>query len=461
VADAALALPDVVVGWMREVGGGRVTRADRVPGGASREAWFVDVELPDGTRRELFLRYSRVPTPKDSIFHSLRVEGEIMAALGGTDVRVPGVLAVHPEVEAILEERVGGATWFYRIADPDEQVRVAQDFVTCLAALHRLDPTALHLPSLGPVRTAREHLEAELQVIRGRAAPADRSIDPLLEISLDWLDRHMPAYESPVVVVQGDTGPGNFMYEDGKVTAVVDWELAHFGDPMDDVAWLSLRTVQDTFTHLPDRLAEYEALSGHVVDEDRVWYYRLLAEVRLASNGSGGSTVPASGSGWEGRDLGNRLIYSMLHRRLTLEALGHLTGVAAPELDLPDPPPAEEWHQLYDGGLGMLRAITAREEDPLALQWSKGVVRVLKYLKELDRSGRRLAEAEREDAARLLGRWPTDVAEGRRELALAYREGQVDQEVYVGYLWRQVRRDDYLMREASGQLTERTWPPLR
>jgi len=56
---------------------------------------------------------------------------------------------------------------------------------------------------------------------------------------------------------------------------------------------------------------------------------------------------------------------------------------------------------------------------------------------------------------------PTDVAEGRRELALAYREGQVDQEVYVGYLWRQVRRDDYLMREASGQLTERTWPPLR
>ena len=57
------------------------------------------------------------------------------------------------------------------------------------------------------------------------------------------------------------------MYDDGRVTAVVDWELSHWGDPMDDIAWLSLRTVQDTFTYLPDRLAEYSELSGHAIDE--------------------------------------------------------------------------------------------------------------------------------------------------------------------------------------------------
>jgi len=70
--------------------------------------------------------------------------------------------------------------------------------------------------------------------------------------------------------VQGDTGPGNFIYGDGSVLAVVDWELAHLGDPMDDIAWLSLRAVQEPFTHLPDRLAEYEQLTGNTIDETRV-----------------------------------------------------------------------------------------------------------------------------------------------------------------------------------------------
>ena len=86
--------------------------------------------------------------------------------------------------------------------------------------------------------------------------------DPALAFSLRWLRRHIPAYDGPPVLVQGDTGPGNFMYSGGRVTAVVDWELAHLGDPMDDIAWLSLRATQEPFTDFPTRLREYEELSG-------------------------------------------------------------------------------------------------------------------------------------------------------------------------------------------------------
>jgi aminoglycoside phosphotransferase (APT) family kinase protein len=104
-----------------------------------------------------------------------------------------------------------------------------------------------------------------------------------------------------VVPIQSDTGPGNFMYRDGRVTAVVDWELSHWGDPMDDIAWLALRTVQDTFTHLPDRLAEYVKLSGHKLDVDRVWYYRVLAETTMATLHPGERQAP--------HDAGNRILY--------------------------------------------------------------------------------------------------------------------------------------------------------
>src|SRR5262249_11330152 len=218
--------------------------------------------------------------------------------------------------------------------------------------------------------------------VRTRGTGRDGWMDPLLRLTTDWLEANVPEGDGTVVLVQGDTGPGNFMYEDGRVTAVVDWELAHFGDPMDDIAWLSLRTVQDTFTHFPDRLREYEELSGNRIDAERVWYYRLFAETRPASNGAGGAAVgsePREGQP-VARDIGNGLIYGMLHRRLTVEALANVMGFELPPADLPEPPPVESWHSLYDATLDNLQVIVPRIDDPLASQWTQGVERVVKYL---------------------------------------------------------------------------------
>jgi aminoglycoside phosphotransferase (APT) family kinase protein len=461
MADTELRLPDGIVAWMESATDGRVTATNRVPGGASREAWFVDIER-DGETLDLFLRYSRGKHPADSIFHSLQVEAEVFLALQDTEVTVPRTIAVHPTEEAMLAERVSGQTWFSRIRDPDEQVRTAQDFIRNLAALHRIDPRSLALPSLGPVKTAREHALDEIANMRRRATRPDGSIDGLVRVSLDWLERNVPDGDLPVVLVQGDTGPGNFMYEDGHVTAVVDWELAHFGDPMDDIAWLSLRTVQDTFTHFPDRLREYEELSGNPIDTARVWYYRLFAELRLMSNT--GAAQPEPGKAREGqpvaRDIGNGIIYGILHRRLTIEALANVVGLELPHTELPSIPPEEPWHGLYDQTLENLQIIVPRIDDPLASQWTKGVARVVKYMKELDLAGRAFAAADLAELATLTGAAPATVAEGRRNLEDAAADGRIAIEDYVAYVWRQVQRDDHLTRTASGALHDRTWPAL-
>jgi aminoglycoside phosphotransferase (APT) family kinase protein len=461
-ADDPLALPADVVEWVATTTGGTVASVRRVPGGASREAWFVDVERADGTPWALFVSYSRFPHTKDSVFHPLRVEGEIISALWDTDVTVPRAIAVHPTRAALLEERVSGQTWFYRIKDPAEQVRVAQDFIVNLAALHRLDPSLLELPSLGPVRPAAVLALEEIGNMRRRATGGDGWIDPLTRLCLDWLERHVPAYDGPVVLVQGDTGPGNFMYEDGKVTAVVDWELAHLGDPMDDIAWLSLRTVQDTFTHFPDRIREYEELSGHRVDAARVWYYRLFAELRLLSNGMGAGrrVIDVDPDKPLARDIGNGLIYGVLHRRLTLEALAAAMGLDLEPVGLGTAPPPEEWHGLYNQLLANLQAIVPRIDDPLAAGWAKGAARLVKHLKELDLRGRTGRDQELEDLAELLGHRPMDLEGGRDELGRANEDGRVGDEDYVRYAWRRVQRDDELLRTASGALATRTWPPL-
>src|SRR5271170_5428902 len=218
--DATTTLHADIVSWVEQVTGMPLAGANRIPGGGIRQGWFVDLRAPDGSTVERFLRYS--PEPESSAFHPLAAEAEVVRALGAAGANVAAVHAVHPTREAVLLDRVAGDTWFYRIKDPAEQVRVAQDFIRSLAYVHRIDPASLAISSLGPAHPAREHALERLEAIRRRA-----------------------------------TGP------DGAVTAVLDWELSHWGDPMDDIAWLSLRAVQDTFTHLPDRLAEYAELSGH------------------------------------------------------------------------------------------------------------------------------------------------------------------------------------------------------
>jgi thiamine kinase-like enzyme len=363
-----------------------------------------------------------------------------------------------------LSERVHGATWFYRIKDPDEQVRVAQDFMTNLAALHRLDPHELGIDPLGPVKSIREHALERIEGIRWRGTAPDGSMDPLLRLSVDWLERNVPDYDGPTVLVQGDTGPGNFMYEDGKVTAVVDWELSHWGDPMDDVAWVSLRTVQDTFTYLPDRLAEYRALSGYDIDEQRVWYYRLFAEATMTTlypNEGPNSRRPGEEDDAEvRRDIGNGIIYRQLHRRLWIEALGAVMGLDLEPPSLPQQAEMPEWHHLYPTVLGSIQTIVPRISDPLASQWTKGVARVVKYLQELDASGRDYAELEADEIAGLLSYRPANLAQGRAALADAARAGRVNDDDYVRYMWHKVMRDDHLMRYASGALHERSWPPV-
>jgi len=443
-------LPEEITGWIEETTGFHLARADRIPGGGMRQGWFVDLCEPGGPVHELFLRYS--PEPESSAFHTLAAEAQVVKALHGAGARVPAVHAVHPEREAVLLDRMPGDTWFYRITDPAEQVRVAQDFIRQLAFVHRLG--ALDIPALGPPRTAREHALERVEAIRERATAPDGTMDPLVRLSTDWLERHVPDYDGPLVLVQGDTGPGNFLYRDGRVSAVLDWELCHWGDPMDDIAWLSLRTVQDTFTHLPDRLAEYTALTGFPVDPERVWYYRVFAETTMAT------LRPKETGHAQPYDAGNRLLYTQLHRRLWLEALNEVLGL---DLRRPEPPVSaepEHWHHFYDDALTMLRTVAPRIEDPLAAQWTKGVARILRYLKETDASGRAETSLELARLSALLGHPAESVAAGRADLGEAFRRGAVSEEQLVRELWHRVMSDDELMRTASGALHDRGWPPL-
>jgi hypothetical protein len=159
-------------------------------------------------------------------------------------------------------------------------------------------------------------------------------------------------------------------------------------------------------------------------------------------------------------DVGNQILYTQLHRRLWLEALD-----AVMSLNLPRPEPVEAtelppWHDRYGDALSMLLTITPRISDPLASQWTKGVARLVRYLRDADAVGRDYLELERSDIDGLLGSRESSLAQARDALEAANRAGTVSDEKFVSYLWNRTLREDLMMRNASGALGRRTWPPL-
>lgn len=464
------ALEPSVLAWIEEAVGGRVISAVLLTSGG-RLGYAVDAER-DGEKLELFLQRSRSGAVTGSSFMDFQREAEVYRALRPLGIPIPRVWGVDTALNVLLVDRARGVTWFHAPRNQDEARSVARDFIGHLATWHSIPARQLELPSFQPIRTVADHQREAVGAIRADFERQDRKepIDALSWLMLDVLEHRLPDCDGEPVLVQGDTGPGNLMYLDGRVTAIVDWELAHVGDPMDDIAWLSWRATQHGFPDFPARMREYEQASGHRVDEARVRYYRVNAVARLGpwfgtadmgrGRGAGGSAASPEGSELDRATDGSVLIMSMLHRRMRLTALAAALGVELPGREVEGEDEPRDHALIYDTVLAQLQGIAGRVEDRAAAAMAKGAARQVKYLKEIDRNGRRFEQAELDDIGRLLGRPHRSLGDARSRLAAAALDRTVPVEDYLLYHWRRLVRDDHLLRTASGALYERTWPQL-
>lgn len=449
------ALNPSLLEWISDTAGGEVLSAVRSPGGGRREAWFVDVRDAAGEVLPLFLRYDRrLPDDTGDPF-TLHREAKFFLALQGTGVPVPRVLGVHPVEQAILSSRVSGRTWFSQLRDEDERIAIAREFMTALAALHALDPHRLGVTGQDPDADLRVLVSREIDTWEELYRHGGTAADPMIELGFSWLRRNIPDVSGPVVIVQGDTGPGNFLYENGHVTAVLDWELAHLGDPHDDLGWLCLRATQEPFTDLRERFADYAAVSGRELDLSRVIYYRVFAELRvvvLAYQREQQTNLLG--------EVGNGVIYGALHRRLFVEALAAAMDVplVAPPL-LQAEPSDRAW--LFDAALAQIReVIVPRSEDPFVVGRSKGLARVLKYLKEADRLAGAADTQELDDVGVLLGRRPASRGEAQEALAKAREAGEMSEAELLQFFGRSMARETQQLRPAMGALADRHFDVL-
>ncbi len=442
--------------WVVEVTGASRLTVHRGVGGASRAGHAIDAHFPDGSVVELWLRSDPGFGPQSNTLYSLPREAAVYRALGPTPVRVAALVAAHPTEPAFLMARVEGASRFAQIPDPADQLAVAQQFMAQLAAVHRLDPADLDLPELGAPGSVREHVLDEITEWESQYDAAGGGV-PVITVALSWLRAHVPDDgDWPVVLVQGDTGPGNFMYSGAELVAITDWELAHWGDLHDDLAWILVRDTLERFPDLADRLRDYERASGVRIDPDRLAYFRVLAQLRATIG-----TLAGLRSHDARGEIAWQLIYNTLHTRVLGESLAAVAGIVVPA-----PIPVDEtggssaW--VFDIALDDLRdvVVPALAPDPFAATRAKGIARLLKYLRAVDAFGRAHDDAERAQLTTLLGHAVSDLDAGRRALCDALDAGTIAPEAALPYCLDQAARDTALMRASMGVLADRHVTPV-
>ena len=265
----------------------------RESGGASRQTWSFDI-VAAGHRHELILRRDppslRETSGPDRPATSLdrATEYRVLAAAHQAGVRAPEVLfELAPEDglgDGFVMRRVGGiaiARKLLRDAPYAEaRGRIAGQLGEILARIHATDPATL------PPLVTRDAGESVAALRRGIDA-LDRAL-PVFELALGWLDRRKPAAPARPVLVHGDYRTGNYLADESGVTAILDWEGAHLGDPVEDLGWVCVKSWRFGAVDKPaggfgsrqELWTAYERAGGGRVDPARAHWWEVFGTVR-------------------------------------------------------------------------------------------------------------------------------------------------------------------------------------
>ncbi len=430
--------------WIGEAVGGRIVsaerQADRPHGG--RPAFFVSVERDGGIVRT----YARLQRPElRDAGAALRREGEVLGALAAAGVKVPRVLAFHDDPPGLLLECLPGTGDYGQLPD-GVRWDVDRQFLEELVRLHAIDTAPFRAIGLEEPTDAGAFLLDDLHRWEAVYRAMVRRPVPLIEFLCRWLRRHVPPAPARAVVVQGDTGPGQFMFDGARLTGVVDWEFAQLGDPHLDLALIRGRDFYNPGADLPRWFRTYEELSGTTVDRDTLAVYTVKALALTPMSLAGlCQAMPA------GTDYAEWWTMDATYSRATAQALAEAVGVILDPGAVVVPEPVSG---AVDGFLDVLEEVLDgefRPDDPYGRSRTDQALRLTRMIRNAAGRERELEALELEDLAGLLGHRPAGRAVGEDELLELVRADDPARDAeLVAYLWRRAVRHEALFTGACG-----------
>ncbi|SEB59614.1 phosphotransferase family protein [Streptomyces melanosporofaciens] len=259
----------------------------RLSGGASRHTWSLEAGPVGGTPQPLILRCDPPARPRPEL---MALERAALTAAASVRVPVPRVVD-HGDGQSggeaalgqayLLMERVDGETIPRRLLRDERfaavRPKLAREFGRILARIHSIPREAVPgLPDGDPL----EQLTAMY-----RALDEPR---PAIELGLRRLAENRPPAR-PAAVVHGDFRNGNLMVNQDGVRAVLDWELVHLSDPIEDLGWLCVKAWRfgsadpvGGFGPRDELLEGYAEVAGIRPSDDELHWWEVFGTVRWA-----------------------------------------------------------------------------------------------------------------------------------------------------------------------------------
>jgi aminoglycoside phosphotransferase (APT) family kinase protein len=255
--------------------GDRVTHLEQLQGGWSRHSYTATIRHADGEERRYIVRARPRVSTLDT---DLETEFRTFALLVDEPLPTPGVHGFEPSVDTpfggaffVMDRLPGEAPNVWRARDRvqladnwHDHGKLAEDLVHHMASIHAID--AERAAGAAVVRD----FDATVDHWQGVYEEHKLVRDPVVDEAYAWVRSRRPARVAPTLV-HGDYRIGNCLIDDGRISAILDWELSHVGDPRFDLGYMSLDYHAGKFTSPGSTLLNAVA--------DREWFHRRYTEL--------------------------------------------------------------------------------------------------------------------------------------------------------------------------------------
>jgi aminoglycoside phosphotransferase (APT) family kinase protein len=378
-----------ILGWVEHHVGGRVHAIERQ--GRWRPAWYVDVER-DGAAVRLYVRGSRGPEFRGT--EMLDHEYRIMRVLESEGIPVPHLYGMMDDPAAIVMECAPGRESLATAEDDEERRSVLDHYIDVLIAMHSIDVRRFEAAGVEIPKDAESIALALIREHEPRFRAKQRRPEPMLDFIVRWVHRNAPTDRFQPAFVHGDSG--QFLFDRGRVTAVLDFELAQVNDPLLDLASLRTRDLSEPLGDLTRALRRYAALTDVEIDRAALDYHTVQWAIVTPLG-----VAPVVHDPPPGLDPIVYREWYLSTSRVCIEVIADRLGMALPPLDAPPSRPTQRT-PLYESLLATLGELpTPSEYETYRVQTASQLTR---YLARDDDLGPALRDDEAEETSALLGR---------------------------------------------------------
>lgn len=274
-----------------------VSSISRIHGGASRETYSIDIAYEDATGPKVKGLILRRDPPDSLIDTERRVEfAAIRTAFGKTGIPVPEAMFLEQETGPLgapffVMGRIEGGSPLnpFRMEDAEpHRASLGHDFFRHLGAIAALDIDGAPIADEIETPAADACWKCELDHWANEIRTNAREPQPVAEATIRYLNANPPPPAQRLSLVHGDYRTGNYLHDQkGRINAVLDWEMAHIGDPYEDLAWATdpLWCGNDTeraagLLPWPEAIAVWQDASGCTFDPAAFEWWSLFAHLK-------------------------------------------------------------------------------------------------------------------------------------------------------------------------------------